>query len=813
MQNQEIKNEIPRPKALGYPVRRYKNFSSGASIVISVACLLMGCTQKRSSSRAQEYARNSQEFYQQAVGEYKKLIKSGQGQDSQEFYFALGKLYYDHGDFVQAQDSFRKSKLAQAKKFLAIAEFRLGNFTDALDAFNKNEISDDEYRYYHGLTCEKLNLFDQALKIYRQIKDPAFFRLAQAEIDLIEKQTHLVKIEELDQAVAKIIAAAPSQEAWPQAGALVLYCDESIETNPDYTQVSTLHYLVKILNERGKEEFSESKIEYDSTDEKVELLYARTIKPDGTVAEVSRRNIRDVSKYLNFPLYSNARVFIISFPEIAEGSVVEYKAKIYHSQLVNKKDFVVSYPLQAQEPILDARFTVSLPQGEPLHIKTINEAYNNFSASFTPQIQKEGGYRIYLWQFKNIPQIIPEPNMPPDVKINPSILLSTFASWQDIYHWWWPLAKDKIKADRAIEIKVKELLKGKKSAPERIRAIYNFCCQNIRYVAVEYGQAGYEPHSAADIFKNKYGDCKDQAILLVTMLKQAGFTAWPVLIPTRDQYDLIPDFPSLPFDHCIAAVLDGGEKVFLDPTAQTCAFGDLPAGDQERQVLLVKDDGYEIIATPLYQAGHNLIKEKMELRISRDESIKAKKDIYAYGMYDQGQRYWLLYTPPQLIGETLKEKIQGVSIGARLDNYEIKNLADLNSPVELSYAFSGPEYFTNAGSLRILPQLAELDVTLSAKEKRHYPLDLGILEGKERVFTIEIPDNFRVTYLPAEIKKENPWLKFHVEYSLQGKKLVFQQKQELKEKIISQTDYPHFKAKLEELAKEIKQRVILEKVH
>jgi len=634
---------------------------------------------------------------------------------------------------------------------------------------------------------------------------------AKERIKIIAQKGPLPNIKELDPSVAKIIAESGSFKDYPEAGALILFSDEKIEISAEDTKKVYLHYIIKILNERGKEDFAEAHIDYDSTYERVELEYARTIKPDGQVVQVSSRHIRDVSKYLNFPLYSNARVFIISFPEVTKDAVIEYKVKIYRSQLINKKDFALVYLVQADEPIINANFSIELPIRRNLSILTLNESYNNFGADLKPKIKKENDRLIYNWQFKNIPQIIPETRMPPDIEINPALIISTFSSWQEIYDWWWQLAKDKIKADINIKNKVKELIKDLESEEEKIKAIYNFCAKEIRYVAVEYGQAGYEPHKAEDTFNNKYGDCKDQTILLVTMLKEAGFLAYPVLIPTKGTYNLNPDFPSMLFNHVITAVSLNKEFIFLDPTAETCGFGDLPSSDQGRQVLIIKEDTYEIRTTPLYPAEHNFIKQSLKIKVNSDETINAKRKIFTFGVYDQTQRYWLLYTPPELIADTLKERIQEVSIGAKLKNYIIKNLDDLNQPVVLEYDFDGPEYFTSAGILRIMPQLAALDTSLVAKECRKYPLDFNLLDCKEIELEIMFPKEFRIKYLPKDITEDSHWLKFEVKYIQKDNLIIFKQKTQLKKTFIDQENYPDFKNFLETLAKKVKQRIILEK--
>jgi transglutaminase-like putative cysteine protease len=806
--NENLKFKIQKSKSQ-FKIKNFKFLILILTFTFYILNLLCGCIQKNDLELAQEDVGKSQVYYQHAIERYKSLISKGE--DLDRLNFELGRLYFGHGEFDKAVQELKKTNYIQAKKLMAISFYHMGNFTDALEIFNKNGITDDEFIYYHGLTCEKLNLFDEALKNYYRIKGDRFLPKAKERIDIIERQAAAINIKDKDPKIYHILANAPQKEQYPQAGALILYCDEKIEIKSDDTQVMDLHYLIKILNERGKEEFPETQVSYDSTYEKVELEYARTIKPDGTVVEVGSRHIRDVSRYLNFPLYSNARAYIISFPEVTEGASIEYRLKLYRNKLINKKDTVISYPLQDQEPVIQANLEVVIPKDRQLNIKIINDKYNEFKAKLSPDTREENSRLFYRWEFKDIPQIIPETSMPPTVEINPTILMSTFNNWKDIYNWWWELSRDKIKADEAIVAKVKELTKGESSPEEKIRAIYNFCAQEIRYVAVEYGQAGYEPHYASDIYKNKYGDCKDQAILLVTMLREAGQTAWPVLIATRGYYNLNQDFPAVLFDHCIACVDLDDKIIFLDPTAQTCSFQDLPTADQQRRVLIVMESGLKILDTPMYTASHNLVKQRLGLKINKDESIQAEKSVFTFGLYDQAQRYWLLYTQPELIEQALKEKIQEVSIGAQLNNYKIENLKDLNSAVVLSYEFQGPEYFTAAGNLRIMPQLTSLDTSLVAKDKRKYDLDFGLLDSKETILEIEIPGSLAIKYIPDSLSEDSPWLKFVLEYTYKNNRIYFKQKTELKQYKVSVSEYPDFKKFFERIAKKIKQRVVLEK--
>jgi tetratricopeptide (TPR) repeat protein len=779
------------------------------SSFLLAAALFAGCNNPAAPISPKEAIQKYEADYRAAVELHQKLIR--QGRDVDALHFELGMLYFGKAEFKRALEEFKSSNNVQSAKMSAIAYYNLGDYVEALKILDEQKQPDDQALYYYGLTCEKLNLFDKALQSYRKIKSTEFSSLAAVRQDLIEKAGTVKHIQELDPGIAKVISSAPSADKYPQAGAQVLLCDEKVQVTADNKEISSLHYLVKILNERGKEGFSETQIGYDSTYEKVELEFARTIKPDGTVVDVGSRHLRDVSKYMNFPLYSNARVFIISFPEIAEGSVVEYKVKIVRNQLVNKKDFVMDYPVQSSEPIILAKFTLEVPKDKVLSIKTLNDSYNYFGANLKPKLEQQPDKTVYLWTFNEIPQIVPENGMPPVVAINPTIIISSFQSWQEVYSWWWGLAKDKMICDDAIKSKIRELTSAAKSDEEKLRAIYNFCAKDIRYVAVEYGQAGYEPHSAADIFKNKYGDCKDQAVLLVAMLNSAGFQARPVLIGTRDAYNLDENFPNMLFNHAIAAVIFEGRTIFLDATAETCSFGDLPPGDQERKVLMCSQDGYKIETTPLYPAAHNLVRQVADINIDDDESIMAEKTVYSSGVYDQSQRYWLLYTMPEVVREQIAEKAQDVSIGAKLESYKVKNINDLNRPVELQYKFRGPEYLVPAGTLRIMPQVGNLDTGLVAKDVRKYPIDFDFLDIKELEFNLLLPTNFMIKYMPEKISKDSPWMKFEASYQSDGRKLVFKQKLELKKNKVPESEYPDFKAFFEGLAKSLKQRAVLER--
>jgi len=766
---------------------------------------------------ANEYAEQSEHFFQEAVNEYNLALKDPLS-NTGEVRFLLSKLYYRHGKYSEAIKELsqiyeeEKDNFAVAK-LLALSHFMQGDYTQALAIFDKFEESkDNEFLFFYGKTCEKQNLFDQAIKVYKRITEKDYKLLASERITTINAQIGVARVDEIENRfVRNLIKNAPGQEEYPNAGAIILLDDEKFEILPDYTATDETHFIVKILNDRGKH-YGEVELDYDSTYEKVELEYARTIRPDGTIVPVGDKHIRDVSRYLNYPLYSNARVKIISMPEVTEGAIIEYKARWDINKLVNKKDFSHHYGIQGYEPYLNQKLTVVVPVSYEFNFKSYNPGHTNYNVDFSPEIKEAGDKRIYIWEFKNAPEIIEEPSMPPWQEIVPSLSLSSFKRWEDIYDWWWNLAKDKVNVDKEIERKVRELTKDKKTQEEKVRAIYHWAASKVRYVAVEYGQAGFEPHSAIEIFKNKYGDCKDQAMLLIAMLRCSGISAHPVLIGTRGCWVLDEEFPVLTFNHAIVAAEVDGKTVFLDPTAETASFGDLPPSDQDRKVLVFYESGERIEKTPLFPSEHNKVSKIMEIRIHNDETVSATREIRTFGMYDQGQRAWLKYTKPVLIREQLKEKINTITPGGELLNYMISNVEDLNRPIEIRMEFKGPEFLTRAGKNRLLPKFGSLSASLVSREKRNFPLDFQVLNEDKTEIRVELPSHLTVKFLPLPIFRDTPWFTYVYKYAFSKGLISFEERLIEKKTSVSVEEYSEFKEVCEELARQTDKQVILEEL-
>jgi tetratricopeptide (TPR) repeat protein len=748
---------------------------------------------------------NLYKAYKNETRRYEELIRKNP--KDVKLRLKLAQIYYDFNDFEKVTVLLKDEDAIDAKVMLAKAYANLKEYSKALDVFEQvGEREDDEYMYLYATTLESKNLYPKAVAIYKNVKGK-FLQPAQARISKIG-----IKVEEgLPESLGAILNEEKKfLSSIEKEEAVILLVDENHEIKEDNTSVATVHVIEKVLKEKGKD-LAEVEIGYDSTYERVELEYARTITPSGKIIYAGAENTRDVTKYLNFPLYSNARALIVSMPSVDVGSIIEYKLKIYSSKLITDGKFSFIYRLREAFPLAKANFTLTVPKKDKVSLKYFNEEYAK-GVNLVPEKKETEKTVSYIWKFKEVGPIIPEEPMPSISIINPAIGISNFSSWEEIYKWWEGLYKEKIALNKEVKEFTANLVKGAKDDFEKARRIYDFCSRNVRYVAVEYGESGYEPHYANDIFMNRYGDCKDKAILLVAMMREAGLPAYPVLIPTREIYQTQKDFPCVNFNHAIAAFLYEGKLIFMDATASTVSFTDIPLSDQERNVVVFLDDKYEIVTTPVPEA--NSVVYEIHIDIDKNEDAVINRKVTASGFFAAFQRYYLKYTHPDIIKADVQKRMVQISPFSKLIEYSAANVDDFDKNSVLQYSFSAKKVLNPADSLRILPFFDDIDLdpSYAGKDERNFPIEFEGMYSKISKIKINLPENLQVKFLPVSKEVDTPWFKFKSICSQDKNSIEIYREFKIIKRFIQPREYKEFKKNMEEVFYLLKEEAILQKL-
>jgi len=216
--------------------------------------------------------------------------------------------------------------------------------------------------------------------------------------------------------------------------------------------------------------------------------------------------------------YDDSRVkfFNIVLPKMGLGAMVEVEKKFNDSKYLTRVMFHSSYAVS--EKII----RLKVPSWLQLDIREMNFAGNKVEKTQ----ETEGKKIVYTFTMRDLPPIPSEKNALPAAYSFPHIVVliksfdadgkqyKGFENAADLYKWYNLLYKKCNNQTASFKTKATELIKGKPTDIDKVKSIFYWVQDNIRYIAFEDGYAGFVPQTAQDVYKNKYGDCKGMANLL-----------------------------------------------------------------------------------------------------------------------------------------------------------------------------------------------------------------------------------------------------------------------------------------------------------
>jgi TonB family protein len=352
---------------------------------------------------------------------------------------------------------------------------------------------------------------------------------------------------------------------------VIRYGDDGTGTKESFARIRVQTYT-------GIQKVGQLVFPYKGANERVEVKSLKVIKPDGTVVTAGAEAVLDVSSPVvqEAPMYSDARQKHVSVPGLSVGDIIEYDVvtRVFEpsspGQFWDKWDFVTHSVCLDEEIVLD------VPANRNLKVKS--------PEGMVPTINDQAGRRRYTWRTKNN-QAVEEVNAFQNFQsFNPAemlrglavttprrMLFSTFQNWDEIGRWYNTLAEERQVPSPEVRAKADQITRGATSELAKVQAIYDYV-SHIRYVSLSFGAGRYQPHSAAEVLSNLYGDCKDKATLLDALLVAEGIHSATALINSQVQVDREIPTP-LQFDHAINMVSLGGTEIWLDATTGIGPFG------------------------------------------------------------------------------------------------------------------------------------------------------------------------------------------------------------------------------------------------
>jgi hypothetical protein len=346
---------------------------------------------------------------------------------------------------------------------------------------------------------------------------------------------------------------------------------------------------------------------------------------------------------------------------------------------------------------------------------------------------------------------------------------------------------------------------------DKIRAIFSFVSQKIRYVAVELGSQTHQPHATSDVFRKRYGDCKDKTTLLLTMLQIAGIEGLPVLVP-RDLDLLDESAPTLEiFNHVIAVVPRNNNAYYwLDATNEVAAIDSTPFFKSGKVLLIHWDGTYQFITTPELQDQKDYTDLEMIHRVHESGDIDVEYSYIYNGKAAEIPRYNFKYTSPE------ERKKIFEKMGVELSSFDVLNPNEVDLPFIIKFQGRVRNHIQKLDEkTMILSNNIPFDSyrDLTTVTARKYPIKLEATFLTKSKFVYYFPEGYKIKALPMEYNNEMPYRHDHIKYLFENNAFTLEAQAKYSEHKISPENFAMFREqafKLQKYATSVK-NIIFEK--
>lgn len=516
--------------------------------------------------------------------------------------------------------------------------------------------------------------------------------------------------------------------------------------------------------------------------------------------------------------YSDARVchFEIPFSDFLMTAKVTLSKTHKDPRYFTKVYFTEEYYVRNKQ----VEFIV--PRWMKCELKEYNFAGNDITKTTSYDSKLDAD--IHTYTMKNLPAFKNESNSQgiafnyPHILVlckeanTPDGLQTYFKTIDEQYKWCYNIVKDIKDDDAALKAKAEEITKEVSGETNKVKAVLNWVHQNIRYIAYEDGIAAFKPAKATEVMNKKYGDCKGMANLIKGLLKNIGLDARLCWIGTNHiPYDL--STPSLSVhNHMIAAWLYKGQTHFLDGTETNIAFDQYAERIAGRQVLIENGEKYILTNVPSVVAEQNPDREKRVLTID-GQDLKGKVEHIYKGEARSDMINKLVGTKKDNTEKALINYLSEDNQDYSISNLKRSDIPGVDSVLQINYDLvhkNGASVFGNEIYLD-LDIRKEFDGFNIDTTKRVHNLQMSNKVLLDQETELTIPDGYKVSTLPSNLKLDNSMLSISLTYKQTGNKLFYHKQLKLKQVLLKKTEFDLWNKQMQQLTEKYKEQVVLSK--
>jgi TonB family protein len=556
-----------------------------------------------------------------------------------------------------------------------------------------------------------------------------------------------------------------------QEGVVIENMETKVSFESDGSSTREQKSRVRIQSDAGVRQYGTLRPPYVASVETIEVLDVRVIKPNGTVVATPLDSIQDAPSelYRGVPEFTDLREKHIAVKGLEPNDILEYSIRWQITQPLAPGQFWFAHSFLKSTIVLDERLEISVPREREVKQK---------SKTVQPTVREENNRRIYSWKDSNLESQNLEKQedfqkyaLTKGLFPAPDVLISSFHSWEEVGRWYEGLQKDKIQPSPEVRVKAEDLTKGLPNDDAKLRAIYNYVSLRYRYVGIALGIGRYQPHSAAEILGNQYGDCKDKHTLLAALLNAVGIHVYPALISSRASVDL--DVPSPgQFDHVISAVTKGNTLLWMDVTPEVTPIGYLVYPLRGKPALLIAPDKVEFRTTPVNPPFANTYTNKVTGKIDATGVLQAHVDATYRGEDELLYRNLFRRIPESQWKAFGQQNFQGARLGGTVTDVTASPPEKTDEPFVVSYDYTLRDFSGGEKHRFVIPlSSSQIPVVKDQDLDRTIPLWIGYVGEYNFESRIQLPGGWSVAQ-KAPIDLNESFAEYQSSSELRGGVLI-----------------------------------------
>lgn len=448
--------------------------------------------------------------------------------------------------------------------------------------------------------------------------------------------------------------------------------------------------------------------------------------------------------------------------------------------------------------------------------------YSSRSTSVKPTKTMQDGLETYTWIANNIKAVKLEDYavawqlFPKVTFMNNSFVYANipgdFSTWQNFGKWIQGLNADVCTLSPTRVQEIQQMTANLKTDKEKAKFLYEYMQRNMRYVSIQLGIGGFKPFPATFVDDKKYGDCKGLSNYMYALLKAANIPSYYALVRAgSNEEPADANFPTDPFNHAILCIPFKGDTTWLECTSNTHTFGKLGPFTENRNALLITEDGGKLVNTPRSNSADNQLNSSVHIVLDADGGAKANVKLLSTGEF----REQYLNIASLKTDDQKEHLIKSLNI-KQPSAFEFKPLDDKNGTdeVELSLEY---EKFCDiiTGSKQFYkPRVFDLwQATYPALDKRKSDFFFKYPSQRSCVTTIDLPVGFEVETLPANQTLKFSYGNYEVNYAYDAAKnqVISTAKFNLNNHIIPAAKYAEMQQYMDNVARAQNKKLVIRK--